>query len=140
MNRGKTNLPNRLWLARKRLGLRQKQVAMLLNHRTTDQISRYESGKRVPSLSTAFAMEVVYGIPCRLLFPGLFERIEDRIRSGAKRSSTLPAAFVDRLGASRRDDLYCAYRELLRTKPLTEEHSARVRTHVVELTRTLADL
>ena len=140
MNGGKANLPNRLWLARKRLGLRQKQVAMLLNHRTTDQISRYESGKRIPTLSTAFAMEIVYGVPCRLLFPALFERLDERIRAGAERSSTLPAVFVARLSASKRDDLYCAYRELLRAKPYTEEQSDRVRTHVVELTRTLADL
>lgn len=113
---------------------------MLLNHRRSDQISRYECGKRTPTLRTAIQLEITYGVPCRLLFPDLYERLESQIRSRAAKTSTLSSQVSDRLRQAKSDELVCAYRELLRVKPHSEEHARQVRTHVVQLTRTLADI
>lgn len=51
---------NNLWISRKHAGLRQKSVARLLGHKSTSVISEYETGKLLPSLSTALKLAVVY--------------------------------------------------------------------------------
>ena len=94
----------------------------------------------MPTLGTAIQLEITYGVPCRLLFPGLYEKLGSQIRSKASQTSTLPTDFAERLNEASSDELYCAYRELLRFEPTSEEHSRQIRTHVVKLTRTLAHL
>ena len=75
---GKIPFPNRLWRARRRHGLGQKQVAFLIE-KTLDEVSRYERGLHLPELPTLLALEIVYGMPLRLLFPELLEQVRDRI-------------------------------------------------------------
>ena len=38
--------------------------------------SRYERFARIPSLETALAYEVIFGVPVRELFAGVYERAE----------------------------------------------------------------
>src|SRR6266545_2745585 len=76
---GKHTNQNRLWLARKRRGLGQKQVAYLLAHQSPDQISRYEQGVKLPTLSTALMLEIIYGAPIRLLYRELYEQLRTEI-------------------------------------------------------------
>jgi transcriptional regulator with XRE-family HTH domain len=59
--------PNRLWLARKRSGYEHKQVASLLDYKTIQQVSLYETGLRMPSLKTALKFAIIYRLPIRTL-------------------------------------------------------------------------
>jgi len=65
------NLPNNLWLARKRLGLSQKSVAALLGRRSVSVVSEYERGVKTPPLPIALKLQVIYQTPLAELFPAL---------------------------------------------------------------------
>ena len=67
-------LPNHLRSFRKRVGLSQAEVARLLGCESGSKVSRYERFARTPSLETALACEIIFDVPARILFPGLFAR------------------------------------------------------------------
>lgn len=69
-------LQNYLRTYRKRAGLSQAEMAQLLGCRSGAKVSRYERFARQPTLQTAFAYEVVFGVPVRELFGGVFEQVE----------------------------------------------------------------
>jgi transcriptional regulator with XRE-family HTH domain len=71
---------NYLWITRKKMGLAQKQVAFLLGHKSTTQLSRYERGTRIPSLKTALKLEIAYAKPLRLLFSELHDEVREDIQ------------------------------------------------------------
>jgi transcriptional regulator with XRE-family HTH domain len=124
------NFENRLWLARKRRGLQQKQVARLLDHKTIDQISRYENGTRVPTLETALKLEIIYGIPLRLLFTSLYKEVRDTIQKRATNGVASSPHLADSLSSGQ-----CSYAELLNSPTTTLEERQSVRTHVTDLMR-----
>jgi DNA-binding XRE family transcriptional regulator len=78
---------NNLWMARKQIGLGQKNVARLLGHRSTSVISEYETGKLLPSLPTALRLAMVYNRPVAELYPDLCRQIRDEVDQLAKRST-----------------------------------------------------
>src|SRR5438270_11681560 len=110
-SRGKNKTHNRLWLARKRKGLGQKQVAVLLNHRTVDQVSRFEKGLRLPNLETALRLEIIYNTPLSSLYKDTYERLREEIKQKIQDSPSLRASF-DKSAQDAGD--YCAYAESLR--------------------------
>ncbi len=69
-------LTNYLRTFRKRSHLSQDEVAFLLGGGSGCKVSRYERFTRVPNLQTAMAFEVVYGIPIKELFAGIFQKVE----------------------------------------------------------------
>jgi len=139
LNGGVTDLPNRLWQARKRRGLGQKQVSILLNHKQIDQLSRFEQGSRVPNLHHALMLEILYGVPVRLLFHGLYEQLQAELREKAGRSLMWPV--IDEAGlAATGEEEFCMYQELLRSPLLTPVEKDRVRRHVAKVARQLAYL
>src|SRR5437879_3691560 len=68
-------LDNYLRTYRKRAALSQQEMAFLLGCRD-GQVSRYERRLRYPNLKTLLAYEVIFGIPARDLFAGIFEKVE----------------------------------------------------------------
>ena len=76
-------LQNYLRTHRRRTGLSQDDVAMLLGGLRDTTISRHESFQRLPSLSQAFSYEVIYGISIHELFDGHFAETEGVTRSRA---------------------------------------------------------
>jgi transcriptional regulator with XRE-family HTH domain len=125
--------PNfRLRLARKRLGLSQKQVAKLLNHRSTKQISRFETGERLPNLQAALKLEKVYGVPFSVLFSEAGQQAFLEVRARAQQiriSSPLkPESSV------------CTYRQILQAGTPSQEDIDRVRAHAIEITKRLSDV
>lgn len=66
-------LTNYLRAERKRLGLSQDEVAFLLGCRDGGKLSRYERFQRAPNLETAAALELIFGVPVRDLFAGVYE-------------------------------------------------------------------
>ncbi len=76
----KQKYKNKLCIVRKKIGLEQKQVAALLGHKTTDQISRYERGAKLPGLKTAIKLGIVYHLPIQVLFYGFYEACLNEIK------------------------------------------------------------
>ena len=72
---------NRLWIARKRLGLGQKSVARLLGHKSTSPISEYETGRLLPNLRTALKLAVIYHTALPDLYITLQRQIEEEVES-----------------------------------------------------------
>jgi len=54
------NITNNLKSFRKKLGLRQIDVAAMLGHASSDRISHWEKGMSVPSLVNLFKLTVIY--------------------------------------------------------------------------------
>jgi transcriptional regulator with XRE-family HTH domain len=138
MKGAKHKTRNGLWAARQRAGYGQKAVAYLLGHRTTDQVTRYEKGSRLPSLKLLLELEIIYGVPPRLLYPEYYEELRQRVERRAGRLKTLgrpPAPQAAEVPAA-----YCAQEELLRAASLTDAERERVRDHVVALMRRLNEL
>ena len=123
---------NRLWLARKQSGLEQKQVARLLNYKTTDQISRYERGERLPSLTTALKLEIIYQAPVGVLFDEHLRRyqieIGKQLPTGAKPELKILLSEV------------CVFAALLEQARPSPSDLTRVREHVVALMRKMSYL
>ena len=59
---------------RRRAGLSQRDLALLLGYRTHGQVSRYENGRRVPTTDEALALQVIFGVVPSGQFPELHER------------------------------------------------------------------
>ncbi len=59
---------NRLWRYRKERQLSQRHIARLLGHRTGAQVSRWESGEKVPTLDNALLLAHILDIPVESLF------------------------------------------------------------------------
>lgn len=76
-------LDNYLRTYRRRLRFSQDEVAFLLGTKSGTKVSRYEQGMREPSLETALAYEVLFGMPLKELFAGKVERIERTIAERA---------------------------------------------------------
>jgi transcriptional regulator with XRE-family HTH domain len=81
---------NRLWIARKKIGLGQKSVARLLGHKSTSPISEYETGRLTPSLRTAFKFSIIYNCPLPDLYESLYREVEDEINDQRKNMAPPP--------------------------------------------------
>jgi transcriptional regulator with XRE-family HTH domain len=68
---------------RRRWGFTQPELSFLLGHRSASVVSRLELGLRQPSLETAFAFEVIFGVPAAELFPSLFDSTEEEVLTRA---------------------------------------------------------
>jgi transcriptional regulator with XRE-family HTH domain len=81
---------------RRRQGLSQAEVAMLLGADSGTKVSRYENFARIPSALTVFALEIVFSQPASELFAGSYEAIrlviQKRTRHLLKQLSTQPAS------------------------------------------------
>ena len=64
---------------RRRWGLTQRELAFLIGLRRGDHISRVEQLKRLPSLTVAIACIIIFDSSPYILFPGLFEDIQESV-------------------------------------------------------------
>jgi transcriptional regulator with XRE-family HTH domain len=123
----------RLRLIRRRKGLSQKQVARLLHHRATNEISVYELGKQLPNLHSALKLQIIYGVPVATLFVELYEQLLQEVTEQA-RVSGLTALFEKHRARN-----FCSYLESLDAESPSEETINDARRHAIELTNTLRD-
>lgn len=140
MPRNKNKLHNSLTITRKRLGLGQKQVAHLLKHKTTDQVSRYEKGYRIPGLKILLQFEIIYGIPARVVYGEFFEKLRLEIQDRAKIVNTIGNAKAVADSENLLSRRYCYYEELLRSPAPTQDEIDQTRKHVVLIMRRHAKL
>lgn len=136
---GKNPFPNRLWRARRRRSLGQKQVAYLIEKKLND-VSRYERGLHLPELQTLLALEIVYGMPLRLLFPELYEQVRDRIKERIDDRDALRVKYQTLFENSGPEQEYCGYKERLKLPGLSTAEHDEVRSHVTHLAKRLAGL
>lgn len=69
---------NYLKTFRRRAGLSQRDLGFLMGY-SPGVITRYERGRRVPSLATALAFEAALGVPVNQLFSGMSQQIGDEV-------------------------------------------------------------
>src|SRR3990172_194278 len=84
MPKGRLNHLNKLWMARKKVGLGQKSVARLLGHHCTSPISEYETGKLFPNLRTALKLSIIYQTPLPQLYASLYNEIEQEVEEARR--------------------------------------------------------
>jgi len=101
-------LDNYLRMYRRRKGLSQDEVAFLLGAETGTLVSRYERGRRRPSLETALAYEAAFGVPARELFGGIFQSVERDVTKRASRLARKLSAAAPRPQSARALDLLSA--------------------------------
>jgi transcriptional regulator with XRE-family HTH domain len=68
-------LNNYLTTYRKHAGLSQSEMSFLVRLRDKSELSRYEQGRRQPSLRTALACQAAFGTPVSELFAGLSDSV-----------------------------------------------------------------
>jgi len=74
---------NHLRRHRKRGALTQDEIAFLLGAQYGTQVSYHEHVRRPPTLQTAFAYQIIFGVPAHELFPGLFRDAEATVQTRA---------------------------------------------------------
>ncbi len=80
----KTKMPrNYVRTQRRRWAFTQEEVADLLGFESRTCISRIEQGKRVPTLESALALEVLFGEPPKSLFPHVYAEAEEALMQRA---------------------------------------------------------
>jgi transcriptional regulator with XRE-family HTH domain len=72
-------LVNYVRARRKRAGLSQRELALILGYRNEGVISRHELFRSIPPLLIGLGYEVVFQASVSDLFPGLRETVEDAI-------------------------------------------------------------
>lgn len=154
---GKTKFNNRLWQARHKIGLEQKQAARLLGHKTCDQISRYERGSRLPGFKTAMKLTILYGASFEELFPEHYKRFSQEIqtkadaysaslnigiKNGATNSNNALEASANQSFSreSSLDSPLCHYARLLENPNPSRTELEAVRKHATKLIRTMTRL
>ena len=81
------HMPHYVRRHRLRAALTQKEMAHLLGCQSPATVCQYEARKREPDLRTAFAYQVVFGLPVDVLFPGIYREVEQEVISRASRLS-----------------------------------------------------
>lgn len=73
--------PNNLTQYRVRMRLSQREVALLLGHKTAAPLSQLEAGRYLPSLKTALRLSAIYRIPVEFLFALLYTELRNEVRA-----------------------------------------------------------
>jgi transcriptional regulator with XRE-family HTH domain len=77
-------LSNYLRTIRLRAGLSQDEVAALLGVTGGSEVSRHETFRRLPNLTTALRYEAIFGVPVRELFAGEYKKVEQEVQARAE--------------------------------------------------------
>jgi DNA-binding XRE family transcriptional regulator len=82
-------VPNRIYAARRKASLTQRELALLIGYLDEGAVARHERFSSLPPLLVALAYEIIFQVPSGKLFFGLRDTVErvveDRI-SDFKRS------------------------------------------------------
>ncbi|MCD9187024.1 MAG: helix-turn-helix domain-containing protein [Pyrinomonadaceae bacterium] len=117
---------NLLALRRKHLAYEQKQIALLLGHKTIHQISRYETGQRIPSLREAMKLSILYGFPIHKLFSRHYQQCREELRKVINNSGS-PSKIDLEIGTMAD---YCSYQEAMNQSIISPNISDIVRRHI----------
>lgn len=91
-------LNNYLRMHRRRSGFSLEELGFLLGHRSGSAAGKHERFRRLPTVTSVFAYEIVFQRPARDLFGGLYQRIE---RDTIRRALELAEHLTDQPGTVR---------------------------------------
>ena len=114
-----------LALRRKRLGYEQKQIALLLGHKSTFQLSRYETGQRIPSLKEAIKLSILLGIPIQAILGAYFRRCFEELEKEIRKSGLTSKINLQKIQEAE----YCTYLEIINSDR-SNEFDDKVRRHI----------
>ena len=80
VNTKSQNIPNSLKRYRRARGLRQKDVAVILELKNTSMISRWEKGIFLPNTINIFKLAIIYRTMVDALFPDLLMTLRSDIQ------------------------------------------------------------
>jgi len=83
----KTAELNYIWKYRNKAKMGQKRVAHLLNHADHTQISKWETGEKVPTVKSLFKLAHIFQVSPEELFKNLYSSCEKEVN---ERLKTLP--------------------------------------------------
>lgn len=66
---------------RKRMRFTQPAVARLLGWKNIKGLCELESGRAIPTLTTAFKLSIIYRVPIEFLYRQFYERLRSEIRT-----------------------------------------------------------
>jgi transcriptional regulator with XRE-family HTH domain len=69
---------------RRRWGLTQEELAMLLGVESSTTVSRIERSVRTPTAAVLVACSILFGLSHAELFPSLYEAVEEGVANAAK--------------------------------------------------------
>jgi transcriptional regulator with XRE-family HTH domain len=115
-----------LALRRKRLGYEQKQIAVLLGHKSIHQISRYETGQRKPSLKDEVKLFILYGLPVQILFNQYFHKCRIELENAIKHSKSVGKIKLENMTTVD----YCSYLELMSSTYISDHDTDKIRRHI----------
>lgn len=72
--------PNFLGAARRRIGLRYKQVARKLNVKSTKIVSQWERGQKMPNGKNMIALCLLYNRTFAQLYPQMVEELQAQLK------------------------------------------------------------
>ena len=114
-----------LALRRKRLGYEQKQIAALLGQKSTYQLSRYETGQRIPGFKEAIKLSLLLGLPLNVLFVTYFRHCHEELEKGLRHTGLAAKINLQ----SNREVEYCTYQELINSERAGDRDD-KVRHHI----------
>ncbi len=74
-------LGNNLRTHRKRSGLSQRELGLLLGYKNQWQVSRHERSQTAPPLTTALAYQAIFQQPVSVLFEGIHSNVVQEIET-----------------------------------------------------------
>lgn len=60
-------------------GLTQRELASLMGFKNATHVSRIENSKRAPTVESALACQVIFGIPPSAMFPHVYALVEEKV-------------------------------------------------------------
>lgn len=87
---------NYVKMHRKRCGLSQRELAILLNYKDQWTISRHESGASSPNLRVALAYQSLFGTPVSAIFADLQSAVAQQVETNV---ATLEAELRSKIAA-----------------------------------------
>lgn len=69
---------------RQRHSLSEDELAFLITQQSPSAVSKFETGRRLPNLYTALALQILFRQEPRQLFPGLYEMVLDELMRRVK--------------------------------------------------------
>jgi DNA-binding XRE family transcriptional regulator len=97
---------------RRRTGLSQEEIAFLLGGFTGATVSRHETATRMPVLQNALMYELVFAVPVKDLYFGIYQAARSTVLS---RANSLRNSLVRQSRSTLRDRKIAALDELIRS-------------------------
>ncbi len=101
---------------RRRWSLSEEELTKLLGAANASHVCRFETGERVPLTKVLLGAEVIFGVPPRELFPGLYEQVEDAVMGRAARLHEQLEGKNDRRSTRKRELLEDMMRRATRSR------------------------